>query len=298
MSLNLRNSIPKERLTETESFRKNKTFEFSRANKLTNDLGGIKDFGSTLPQITELPSTGQTEEVTLEFPLKIKKKPQSTAAGEGKKAGKGKPKFNLEIPGEENNEEPKVESEKVGEEENKVEVQVEEPKKEEEKKEAEEFVLEKPFPKAGDLKKKNKRNLAIVSEDNEEQTASIDVKKGFGLSIDTSDNKPTEDTQSSQVEQVQEKEPEKVEVREDQKEPEIELALPKPKPKGKGLGMGKKKFAVAIELDVEAINSEFTIGGEKGQKNYDENELTQIIENAMKEVYRLAKECVEHMSKS
>jgi len=307
MSLNLRNSIPRERLDETGSFRKNKTFEFSLGNKPANDFGGVKDFGSTLPQITELTPSGQTEEVTLEIPsLKIKKKPQSTSTGDSKKAGKGRPKFaNLEIQSEENTEEPqsiKIENEKVEEKEIKTETHVEEPKNEEEKKEPEEFVLEKPFPKAGDLKRKNKKNLAIVSEDNEEQAVSSKAKKGFGLSIDTSENEPTEKDQPSQVEQVEkEKENEKVEVKEEikeeQKEVEIEPVLPKPKPKGKGLGMGKKKFGMAIELDIDAINQEFTFGGEKGQKHYDENDLAQIMEIAMKEVYRLAKECVDHMSK-
>ena len=293
MSLNLRNSIPKERLDETGSFRKNKTFEFSRANKLPNDFGGLKDFGSTLPQISELPTTGQDEEITLEVPFKIKKKPQPTSTNaEAKKAGKGKPKFNLDILDEatEEPQAPKIETEKT-EEETKVETPIEEPKKEEE------FVLEKPFPKAGDLKRKNKKNLAIVSEDNEEPGPAPEIKKRFGLSIDTSD-KP-EENQQSQVEQVQEKEKEveKPEVKEEQKEePKEEFVLPKSKARGKGLGMGKKKFGMAIELDVDAINQEFTFGGEKGQKNLDENDMAQIMEVAMKEVYRLAQECAEYMS--
>ncbi len=78
----------------------------------------------------------------------------------------------------------------------------------------------------------------------------------------------------------------------------MELEKPKPKPKGKGLGIGKKKpFTMNIELDVDAINQEFTFGGEKGQKMMDEAEMSNVMDIVMKEVFRLAAECVENMSK-
>ena len=50
-------------------------------------------------------------------------------------------------------------------------------------------------------------------------------------------------------------------------------------------------------LDVDAINQEFTFGGEKGQRMLDDTDMTNIMDIVVKEVYRLAQECVDHMSK-
>ena len=187
MSLNLRSSIPKGRIGETDSFRKNKTFDFSKGGMLSNDLGGGPkgfEFGSTLGQIGSQLGSSQSEELVLEVPtfgLKKKGQPSSSTSKHGAKIEFKLPaELNLEDQNkgsESNGSEAKLVPEPV-----KVETKEENAEKEEEKGTTNDFVLPKTFPKAGDLKRK-KKNLAIVSElDNEDQPQNVEPPKDIEVS--------------------------------------------------------------------------------------------------------------------
>ena len=61
--------------------------------------------------------------------------------------------------------------------------------------------------------------------------------------------------------------------------------------------MGKKKFVPGgLGLDIDAINEEFTFGGEKGQKMMDEGDIEKLMKGVFTEVEKLARECAEYMS--
>ncbi len=314
MSLNLRNSVPRDRLDETGSFRKDKTFEFSRKAFGGND-------GSSLSKTSEI-SFPVHDEPVLEKPIFPKKKAQASSSS----TGRGKKGFNLTIApenGEEETQAPAVPTET--QEEKPVVAQPEEEKKEE-------FVLEKPFPKAGDLKRKPK-NLAIVAETSEEPTEAATTEilsttqstlsttkgpRGFGLSLDTVETQPeeqkeivvepkievTENSEKGTIEVDVTVEIPKESIIETPKpeEPELEFELAKPKPKfgAKSTKKGGKLKAPAfkIELDVDSINQEFTFGGEKGAKMMDDEEVSNLRAGVLREVTQLAKECVEYMRKS
>jgi len=326
MSLNLRNSVPKDRLDETGSFRKDKTFEFSRKT-----FGGGNDSSSSsLSKTTGISFPVGDDEPILEKPIFPKKK----AAASSSTAGRGKKTFNLQIAAENGEEEaaPAQHTKIETQEETPVPAAQESQKQEEEKKSSDEFVLDKPFPKAGDLKRKPK-GLAIVSETNEEpteapttevpsmtqstQSSKSRIPRGFGLSLDTEEEQPqpvkeivvepkievTQDPTKGTIEVDATVEIPKEAIIEAVKQPEesqeIEFELPKPKPKagGKSTKKGGKLKAPAfkIELDVDSINQEFTFGGEKGIKMMDDEEVSNLRAGVLREVTQLAKECVEYM---
>lgn len=192
MSLNLRSSIPKDRLIESDSFRKNKTFDFSRAGKLPNDFGGIKDIGSSsgMPRTIDLPSVSQPEEVQLEIPaFRLSKKPQSTTASSTK--ARFKPALNLEIQEENEGQEGSFGNTKpinTQKEREESTDQINEEKKKEEEKVTEEVILPPVISKAGD--KRKKKNLTIVSEiENEEQTETPDLLQNLKTTLNPSDKK-------------------------------------------------------------------------------------------------------------
>jgi len=322
MSLNLRNSVPRDRMDETGSFRKDKTFEFSRK------AFGSNDSSSSLSKTSEI-SFPVHDEPVLDKPIFPKKKAQASSSSTGR-AKKGFP--GLTIAAENGEEEAQTQSPAVPtetQEEKPVVVQPEEEKK------SEEFVLEKPFPKAGDLKRKPK-NLAIVAETNEEPTeAPTEVQsttqstlsttkgpRGFGLSLDTIETQPEEPPKEKEIvvepkiEVTENLENRTIEVdvtveipkeliiettKQEEPSQELELELPKPKPKAgvKSTKKGGKLKAPAfkIELDVDSINQEFTFGGEKGAKHMDEEEVSNLKAGVLREVMQLAKECVEYMRK-
>lgn len=326
MSLNLRSSMPKGRLGETDSFRKNKTFDFTKGGLLSNDLGGGGgpkgfEFGNTIGPIgSQLPSSSsQSEELVLDVPafgLKKKGQPSSSTSKHGTK-------IEFKLPAELNLEdqnkasEPKANEVKLDPEPIKPEVKEENPEKEEEKGGTNDFVLPKSFPKAGDLKRKRK-NLAIVSElDNEDQQPNVEPPKNIEVPPVEVKNEP-EEVKQPEAEKIPEK-PQEPPVEEEfqlkkppgkpkkgfnlpapldePSEPQVEPKIePKPKPKGKGLGMGKKKFVPGgLGLDIDAINEEFTFGGEKGQKMMDEGDIEKIMKGIFIEVEKLAHECADYM---
>ena len=190
MSLNLRNSIPKERLGESDSFRKNKTFDFSRGNKLAPDVELPKNnfaFPNSLSQTSDLRPSYQSEEFTLDAPsFKLKKKPQASSSSAQDRGTRKKPNLSLGI--EEQDSPPKnVESEiqrslNVSGEQS---IKVKETTRPEIENSSIQTSLEKGSSKL-DAFKKRKRNLGIISElDNEGQSDIVDSLKGLKLSLNT-----------------------------------------------------------------------------------------------------------------